>query len=153
VDPVSQRLRLAEEFGADEVFTGTVEEFAATRPEEFDVAIVATPHSVIDAVAPLLRPRSRIVVYGGLDIAAHVDVLALHRRSISLIKESEGINGVREARDLWSNAVGLVNDGILALHRLRTHTFGFDDVETAFRVRTSCADALHVVCAHPGGSA
>lgn len=153
VDPVGQRLRLAEEFGADEVFAGTVEELAATQPEAFDLAIVATPHSVIDAVATLLRPRSRIVAYGGLDVGARVDLMALHRRSISLVKESEGINGVREARDLWSAAVSLAEVGVLALHRLRTHTVGFDDVEAAFRLRTSCAEALHVVCAHPGGTA
>ena len=152
IDPVPERLRLAREFGADKAFAGTVEKFAATQPDAFDIAIVATPGNVVNFVAPLLRPRSRIVLYGGLDGDARVDVLTLHHRSISLIKESETINGIVEAREIWSAAAALANDGLLPLHRLRTHTFGFADAEKAFQVRIEAAEALHVVCAHPGGA-
>jgi len=151
VDPHQCRLDLAREFGADVTVASTVEALAAPDSSygPFDVAIVAAPVNLVDAVVPLMRPRSRIVMYGGLERDAKVDIMALHRGSISLIKESEGINGIVEARGVWAAAAELVADGVLPLHRLRTHTMEFDEIDEAFRLRIEDPTALHVVCVHP----
>ncbi|MGL5866193.1 MAG: zinc-dependent alcohol dehydrogenase [Dermatophilaceae bacterium] len=147
VDPVAERLALAREFGADVVVQHTVEDWLATGPRGgYDVAILSTPANVVSAVAPLMRPRSRIVPYGGLDPGAVIDVLQLHRSSISLVKESEGIGGIHEARRIWRDAVDLAADGVLPLHRLRTHTLDFDQVAKAFELRRHEPSAIHVVC-------
>jgi threonine dehydrogenase-like Zn-dependent dehydrogenase len=155
VDPHQGRLDLAREFGADVTVLGTVEVLTESRSGSgnYDVAILATPVNVVDAVVPLMRPRSRIVMYGGLESDATVDVMALHLRSISLVKESEGINGIVEARQLWAAATGLAAEGVLPLHRLRTHALGFDEVEKAFRIRVEDPASLHVVCVHPEAGA
>ncbi|MGH3772922.1 MAG: zinc-dependent alcohol dehydrogenase [Pseudonocardiaceae bacterium] len=151
VDPHQCRLDLAREFGADVTVLDTVDGLAGSgfASGDYDVAILATPVNVVDAVVPLMRPRSRIVMYGGLESNATVDVMALHRRSISLVKESESVNGTVEARQLWAAATELAADGVLPLHRLRTHTLGFDEVTKAFSIRMEDPSALHVVCVHP----
>lgn len=153
VEPHPSRQRLAREFGADHVVSGTIEEcqdqVAALRSTGFDVAIIATRDCTVDAVVAHMRSKSRIVAYGGLDPNASLNILELHRRSVSLVKESEFTNGVLEARSLWKEAAELVADGLLPLHRLRTHTLPFASVEEAFGRREQDPDALHVVCAHP----
>lgn len=149
VDPDPAKAALAREFGAHDVRTGTLAEvadaLATDHPQGFDVAIAATPTSVVDEITPLMRPRSRIVAYGGLDDEARIDVMALHHRSVSLIKEGERIVGVREARSIWREALQLAYDGVLALGRLRTHTFAMDDAATALRQRAGTDGGIQVV--------
>ncbi|MGC4876234.1 zinc-dependent alcohol dehydrogenase [Micromonospora sp. DT43] len=149
VDPDPAKGTLAREFGAHDVRTGTLAEVAGTLaadyPHGFDVAIAATPTGVVDEITPLMRPRSRIVAYGGLDDEARIDVLALHHRSVSLIKEGERIGGVREARAIWREALQLAYDGVLALGRLRTHAYPMEDAAAALRLRAETAGGIQVV--------
>lgn len=153
IDPSSAKTALAADLGATEVHAGRLKECAAAigaaYPDGFDLAIVATRECVVNDVVPLMRPRSRIVAYGGLEDAS-IDVMALHRRSVSLIKEGEMINGVRQARARWHEALRLIADGLLPLSRLRTHDLPMAEAETALRLRSGpSADpdevAIHVV--------
>jgi threonine dehydrogenase-like Zn-dependent dehydrogenase len=150
VDPSPAKTALAAGLGATDVRVGRLSDVAnALReayPDGFDLAIVATPECIVNQVIPLMRPRSRIVAYGGLDDAARIDVMALHHRSVSLVKEGEMINGVREARSVWREALQLAYDGVLPLGRLRTHNLPMADAEAALRLRAAPAsDAIHVV--------
>jgi threonine dehydrogenase-like Zn-dependent dehydrogenase len=150
VDPSPAKTVLAAELGATDVRVDRIGDVAdtlgETYPEGFDVAILATPGCVVNEVIPLMRPRSRIVAYGGLDEAARIDVMALHRRSVSLVKEGEMINGVREARAIWREALQLAYDGVLPLGRLRTHNLPMADAEAALRLRADPgSEAIHVV--------
>jgi threonine dehydrogenase-like Zn-dependent dehydrogenase len=155
VEPDPVRAGLARDFGAHEAYTaaiaGAAAAIAADHPSGFDIAIVATPDLVVDEIAPLMRPRSRIVLYGGLQDTTRVNVMALHRRSISLLKEGEGINGVREARALWREALQLAYDGVLRLAPLRTHEFMMGDAERALRLRAE-GQGIHVVLRADGMS-
>lgn len=150
VDPGPAKAAIAAELGADDVRLGRLADVAgalrAAYPAGFDLAIVATPQCVVDEVLPLMRPRSRIAAYGGLDNAARIDVMAMHRRSVSLVKEGELVNGIREARAVWREALQLAYDGLLPLKRLRTHDFAMADAEAALRLRADPDGAgLHVV--------
>lgn len=153
VDPAPMKTALAEELGATDVRTGRLHEtagaLAGAYPDGFDLAIVATRECVVNEVVPLMRPRSRIVAYGGLEDAS-IDVMALHRRSVSLIKEGEMVNGVRQARARWSEALRLITAGLVPLSRLRTHDLPMTEAETALRLRSGpSADpdevAIHAV--------
>ena len=153
VDPSPAKAALAEDFGATDVWNGRVEECATAigraYADGFDLAIVATRECVVNDLVPLMRSRSRIVAYGGLEDAS-IDMMALHRRSVSLIKEGEMINGVRQARARWREALQLVTDGLLPLSRLRTHDLPMSEAEIALRLRSGpAADpnevAIHVV--------
>jgi threonine dehydrogenase-like Zn-dependent dehydrogenase len=164
VDPDPAKLELAREFGATDTVQGlvgdTTDELARACPAGFDVAIVATLSSEpIRTVVPLLRPRARIVAYGGLEHDARLDVMALHRRSVTLVKESECVNGVLEARQVWREAVELAYAGVLPLSRLRTHTLDMRDAQAALDLRArGTPGALHVVLrnswvdGHDGGT-
>ncbi len=151
VDPVASKLALALELGATAVHRGRLgelqAELLAQYPGGFDTCIVAAPGAgCIDESAPLVRSRGRIVFYGGLEQAAAVDLLRLHQRSISLIKEGECINGVLDARELWRLGLGLALDGALPLRRLRTHVVRMDDAQRAFELRSDpSGEAIHVV--------
>jgi threonine dehydrogenase-like Zn-dependent dehydrogenase len=154
VEPDAGRARLAREFGADDVWTADIGAAAADiaddHPAGFDVAILATRSCVVNEVIPLMGARSRIVAYGGLLDDARIDVMALHRRSISLIKEGERISGVRQARALWREALQLVYDGVLPLGRLRTHDFPMDRAAEALALRAGPpGQGVHVVLHHP----
>ena len=153
LDPSVRKASLAREFGADDAREGLLADLAvdlrSDYPNGFDVAILATSRCLVDDVVPLMRPRSRVIVYGGLEDAV-VDVMALHRRSVSLVKEGEGINGVLEARGVWREALQLVYDGLLPLTRLRTHDFSFAEAARAFAVRVDDPDAIHVVLHNNG---
>jgi threonine dehydrogenase-like Zn-dependent dehydrogenase len=150
VDPSPAKTALAAGLGATDVRVGRLSDVAGALreayPDGFDLAIVAAPECIVNEVIPLMRPRSRIVAYGGLDDAARIDVMALHHRSVSLVKEGELINGVREARAVWREALQLAYDGVLPLGRLRTHNFPMADAEAALRLRAAPgSDAIHVV--------
>jgi threonine dehydrogenase-like Zn-dependent dehydrogenase len=158
VDPHPDKLALARELGATETHLGTLEQAAEhlrASGDGFDVCVVATPGAGrIDEAAPLLRNRSRIVFYGGLAEAERIDLLQLHHRSITLIKEGERINGVLEARALWHEGLQLVLDGALPLRRLRTHVFPFAEAQRAFELRADpAAGAIHVVLESPWAAA
>ncbi|EGD44048.1 LigA [Nocardioidaceae bacterium Broad-1] len=153
VDPIPTKTALAAEFGATDVWTGRLQEraaaIAAAYPDGFDLSIVATRECVVNELVPLMRPRSRVVAFGGLEEAS-IDVMALHRRSVSLIKEGEMVNGVRQARARWHEALRLVADGLVPLSRLRTHDLPMAEAETALALRSGPgADpeevAIHVV--------
>jgi len=155
IDPDPQKGALAREFGADDARRGRIADalpgLETDYPAGFDVAIVATPSCTVDDIVPLMRPRSRIVAYGGLDRDARIDVMGLHHRSVSLIKEGERINGVWEARAVWREALQLAYDGVLPLRRLRTHDFAMQDAEAALRLRADAnAKGIHVVLHHDG---
>jgi 2-desacetyl-2-hydroxyethyl bacteriochlorophyllide A dehydrogenase len=156
VEPVGSRLALAGDLGADHCVAGRVEEcrdeLSRICPTGFDVAVLATRSDVVDHVVQLVRCKGRIVVYGGLDPAARIDLMEIHRRSLSLVKESAGVAGAIEARELWAAAARLIGDGLLPVHLLRTHVLPFNRVEEAFRLRAEDPDALHVVCTHPWAS-
>ena len=149
VDPDPEKLAIAAEFGADATVRGTLptDDELVKEEGQFDVAIVATPGAeALRSLVTLVRPRGRIVLYGGLVPDAQLDLYAVHRRSISLVKESGGVQGVLEARQLWRQALQLVEDGVLSLSRLRTHTFPMADAEAALRLRAGHVEtALHVV--------
>ncbi|HEX8153547.1 MAG TPA: alcohol dehydrogenase catalytic domain-containing protein [Thermoanaerobaculia bacterium] len=151
VDPDEQKLAVARYFGATDTFRGTiatVQEAVQSRFESgFDVAIVAVPASdVIDTIVPLMRTRARIVVYGGLSPNASIDLLAMHHRSVSLMKEGECINGIVDARKIWREALRLVEDGLVPLSRLRTHTLPMADAQRAVMLRAEPTGlTLHVV--------
>jgi L-iditol 2-dehydrogenase len=149
-DPSPVKAALATELGATDARIGRLCDVTGSLreayPEGFDLAIVATPGCIVNEVVPLMRPRSRIVAYGGLEDAACIDVMALHHRSVSLVKEGELINGVREARAVWREALQLAYDGVLPLGRLRTHDLPMADAEAALRLRAAPgSDAIHVV--------
>lgn len=150
VDPSSAKVALASELGATEAWVGRIQDVAGdlgdAHPRGFDLAIVATRTCVVNDVVPLMRPRSRIVAYGGLEHEASIDVMALHRRSVSLIKEGEMVNGIRQARARWREAMRLVTDGLVPLRRLRTHDLPMAEAETALRLRANPdTEAIHVV--------
>lgn len=150
VDPSSTKVALAGELGATESWVGRLQDVAGelgdAHPGGFDVAIAATPMCVVDDLVPLMRPRSRVVTYGGLEQEASIDVMALHRRSVSLIKEGEMVNGVRQARARWHEAMQLIADGLVPLRRLRTHDLPMAEAETALRLRADPdTEAIHVV--------
>jgi threonine dehydrogenase-like Zn-dependent dehydrogenase len=150
VDPSPAKTALAAALGATDVRVGRLGEVAgalrAAYPDGFDLAIVASPECVVNELIPLMRPRSRIAAYGGLDDAARIDLMALHHRSVSLVKEGEMINGVRAARAAWREALQLAYDGVLPLGRLRTHDLPMADAESALRLRADPdSDAIHVV--------
>lgn len=155
VDPDSAKLDLAKEFGAHATVTmrsgEAINGLLKLCPQGFHTAIIATPGSEsINHVVPLMRERGRIVFYGGLQSQAQLDLYAMHRKSISLIKEGMFVTGVREARRLWRHALQLVIDGQLCLDRLRTHVFPMDRAQEAFELRTNPdAHAIHVVLVNP----
>ena len=150
VEPRAENCALSAEFGAHDVRQSDIG--AVTRalrtdyPSGFDVAVIATRVNVIDDVVPLMRSRSRIVAYGGLDNHAQVDIMALHRRSISVLKEGEAINGVRQARTLCRETLQLAYDGVLNLRRLRSHDFPLDRAAEALMLRSGPPErGIHVV--------
>lgn len=150
VDPHPTKALLAAEFGATDTWVGRLshqaDDIRDANPDGFDLAIMATPECVVDELVPLMRRRSRIVAYGGLDDDARIDVMALHRQSVSLIKEGEMINGVRQARATWREGLQLACDGLLPLGRLRTHDLPMADAESALRLRADTGNgAIHVV--------
>jgi threonine dehydrogenase-like Zn-dependent dehydrogenase len=148
VEPIAGRGVIATEFGAHDVRAQLIEdavaELAADYPSGFDVAILATPACVVNEVIPLMRPRSQIIAYGGLEGDARIDVMAMHHRSVSLIKEGERIGGIRDARAIWREALQMVYDGVLPLGRLRTHDFPMREAEVALQLRAA-SEGIHVV--------
>ncbi len=150
VEPRPESAGLSQEFGAHDVRQTELAEAASALssdyPQGFDVAILATRSNLVDLVVPLMRPRSRVVAYGGLDDRAGIDVMALHRRSVSLLKEGEAISGVRQARSLWREALQLAYDGVLDLGRLHTHDFPMVNAQDALRLRSGPPErGIHVV--------
>lgn len=154
VDPDDAKLDVARDLGADVAHPGTIEaiapQLATEHPNGFDLAILAMPRCVVDVVAPLMRARGRIVAYGGLDEHASVDLLALHHRSISLVKEGGFVGGTLDARRVWRDALRTVYDGLLPLRRLRTHDLPVARAQEALELRASGEEtAIHVVLHHP----
>ncbi|MDH3890695.1 MAG: zinc-binding dehydrogenase [candidate division Zixibacteria bacterium] len=151
VDPDPVKLDLAEQFGAQATVALKsdvgADELRKLYPDGFHVAIIATPGSdAINHIVPLMRERGRIVFYGGLQSEAQLDLYAMHRKNISLIKEGMFVTGVRETRRLWQQALQLTIDGRLPLERLRTHVFPMDRAQEAFELRAdSDAHSIHVV--------
>jgi len=151
VDPVDSKLALAREFGAADAYRGRLADLQAQllerHPDGFDVCIVAAPQArCIEEAVPLVRARGRIVFYGGLEETAELDLLRLHHRSITLVKEGECIGGVLEARKLWRQGLRLALDGLLPLRRLRTHVLPMDRAQAALELRSQpSGEALHVV--------
>jgi threonine dehydrogenase-like Zn-dependent dehydrogenase len=151
IDPAEFKLAIAQEFGATRVHRGRLgelqNELLGEYPEGFDVCVVAAPEAqCIEEAVPLIRPRGRIIFYGGLEESASLNLLRMHHRSITLIKEGECINGVLEARELWRLGLRLVTDGVLPLGRLRTHVLPMSDAQRAFELQTSArVESLHVV--------
>lgn len=151
VDPHEHRLELAREFGATATCFGRVcseqNMLSHERGMGFDVCVIAAPgESCIEHVEPFMRSRGRIVYYGGLAENAQLNLFQLHRRSITLIKESECINGTLEARRLWHESLQLICDGVLPLWRLRTHVFPMGEAQQAFEARLDPKQLpLHVV--------
>lgn len=151
VDPAEFKLDIAREFGATRTYRGYLNELQndlhGEYPEGFDVCVVATPEArCIEEAVPLVRLRGRIVFYGGLEESASLNLLRMHHRSITLVKEGECINGVLEARELWRLGLQLVMDGLLPLGRLRTHVLPMSEAQRAFDMRVNpLSQTLHVV--------
>lgn len=151
VDPSEFKLDIARAFGATRTHRGELaqlqDELLREYSEGFDTCVVAAPGAkCIEEAVPLIRPRGRIVFYGGLEESAELNLLRMHHRSITLIKEGECINGILEARELWRLGRRLVTDGLLPLGRLRTHVFPMSDAQGAFDLRSDkFSNALHVV--------
>lgn len=151
VDPDARKLEISNEFGADTTVVGYIKDCLETLRTDFsdgfDVVIVATTESdIINTVVQLVSKRGRIVAYGGLSETAQLDVMAMHRRSVTLIKEGECVNGVIEARNIWHQALQLVYDGLLPLQRLRTHVYPMARAQNALELRNDPKQfAIHVV--------
>jgi threonine dehydrogenase-like Zn-dependent dehydrogenase len=151
VDRSKANVELAREFGATEGIVGPIEQsheiLHASQPDGFDCIIVATRQAsfLADLVAHV-RERGCILLYGGLEPSIHLDLYALHRRSISLLKEGMDVDGILEARRLWHEALQLAADGVLPLKRLRTHVLSMWRAPEAFAIRSDPAvSAIHVV--------
>lgn len=151
VDPSRFKLEIAMEFGASRAHHGRLDgqqsELKREYPEGFDACVIAAPEArCLEEAIPLIRPRGRLIYYGGLEEHASLNLLDMHHRSITLLKEGECINGILEARALWRQGLELVLDGVLSLGRLRTHVLPISEAQRAFEMRADpFAQCIHVV--------
>ncbi|MEC0170645.1 zinc-dependent alcohol dehydrogenase [Paenibacillus graminis] len=150
-DLYEEKLRIAKEFGATYFINASTENVTERIkeivPEGVDIAIIATRDgNDVEKAIDWTRIRGKIVNFGGIGPCDGFDYFKLHRKGLSVVKESMNISGVFEHRKLWRDAMELVADGILPTPRLRTHIFPMDQLQQALDLRAECsADAIHVL--------
>jgi threonine dehydrogenase-like Zn-dependent dehydrogenase len=130
------KLDLALELGADEVINvereNVIERAAEiTKGVGFDVILDTTPHAtqpLVDAV-DMVKRAGTIVVIGvknrNLDNFP-VDQLLMKRVRL------QGWAG--QSNESFQRALNLIASGRYPIHKLRTHVYGFDQLETALNV-------------------
>jgi threonine dehydrogenase-like Zn-dependent dehydrogenase len=150
-DLFDEKLAIAREFGATHTINASREDVAARVLEitggGADVTIMATLNGddVPDAVA-FTRGRGSIVLYGSIGPCAGINFFDVHRKGISIVKETTHTHGNLERRRLWREAMQLVADDVLPLDRLRTHVLPMDRLPEAMALRTTPrGDVIHVL--------
>lgn len=132
----SFKLDLALELGADAVIDVEKEDLIERAREltggaGFDVVIDTTPHAtkpVADAVEVLAR-NGTIVVIGLKN--RHLDGFPI---DMLLAKRARIQGWVGQSNDSYQRAMDLIASGRFPIHKLRTHVFGFDQLERAIDV-------------------
>ena len=95
--------------------------------------------------APCVR-RGKIVLYGSIGPCSGIDFFRVHRKGISIVKETNECHGRLEHRRLWREAMQLVADGLLPTARLRTHVLPLEDLPKAMELRAEPRpDVIHVI--------
>ncbi len=151
VDLFDEKLRLAEEFGATHTINASRED-VRRRVEEItsggaDFTIVATlDGNDVPAAVEWSRRGGRIVLYGGIGPCDGIDFFRVHTKALSIVKETNELQGRLETRRLWREGMQLVADGLLCPQRLRTHIFALEDLPEAMELRsTPRPDVIHVL--------
>jgi len=151
VDLFDEKLRLAEEFGATHTINASRED-VRQRVEEItsggaDFTIVATlDGNDVPAAVEWSRRGGRIVLYGGIGPCDGIDFFRVHAKALSIVKETNELQGRLETRRLWRDGMQLVADGLLCPERLRTHIFALEDLPEAMELRaTPRPDVIHVL--------
>ena len=91
------------------------------------------------------RGGGRIVLYGSIGPCDGIDFFKVHRKSISIVKETN-FGGRLEHRRQWREAMQLVADGLLCTKRLRTHIMPPEKLPEAMELRaTPRPDVIHVI--------
>ncbi|MHC4606318.1 MAG: zinc-dependent alcohol dehydrogenase [Planctomycetota bacterium] len=150
-DLFDEKLELAKEFGATHTINAARED-VAKRVDEIvpggvDVTIMATlDGNDVPKALDWTRRGGVINIYGSIGPCEGIDFFRVHRKAVSIVKETTGCAGVLEERRLWREAMQLVADGLLPTHRLRTHVFPMEKLPEAMELRaTPRPDVIHVV--------
>ncbi|WP_455834199.1 zinc-dependent alcohol dehydrogenase [Pseudarthrobacter siccitolerans] len=154
LDRDSFKLDLALEVGADAVINVEKENLVERANEltggtGFDVVIDTTPHAtkpIVDAIDVVSR-NGTIVVIGLKN--RNLDGFPIDR----LLYKRARIQGwVGQSHDSYLRAIDLIASGQYPVHKLRTHVFGFDQLDKAVNVLSGDVPgekAVNVVLAPP----
>lgn len=140
------RLELGTKLGADHVVNinnenpvEAVKRLTGGKGVHYVVEASGNPNGLNDGMDMVMR-GGKICLVGFANAPVSVDVAKLVRNHISVF----GIRG--EGRSATHRAAALVAEGRVNAKLIHTHTFGMDDVPTAFRYsRDRVEDAIKVV--------
>ncbi len=140
------RLELGKKMGADHVVNintenpvDAVKRLTHGKGVHYVVEASGNPNGLNDGMDMVMR-GGKICLVGFANAPVQVDVAKLVRNHISVF----GIRG--EGRSATHRAAALVAEGRVNAKLIHTHTFGMDDVPTAFRYsRDRVEDAIKVV--------
>ena len=151
VDLFDEKLALAREFGATHVINAQTEDVGARvaeiAPEGVDYTVMATlDGDDVPKAVEWTRFGGKIVLYGSIGPCSGIDFFRVHRKGISIVKETADVWGQLRHRQLWRDAMQLVADGLLPVELLRTHIFPLEDTPKALELRSSPRpDVIHVL--------
>ena len=141
-DLLDERLKYAEEFGADVVINPVRESvydvvMRETRNYGVDVAILSTGGTIMASLASealkFTAKGGRIVVFAGVwpPTNASLDLNPIH------YGERKLVGSFIYNREIFSRALEVAASSRVNLERLVTHRFSLDDIEKAFQVALS----------------
>jgi len=153
-DIIDERLRYAEDFGADYTINPKKESLEEavkklTQGEGVNAAILtAVNQSTMDQALKSIGKKARIVIFAGVEkgIKLSIDTNIIHYNEASIIgSEWVGVDG--QNRKLYRLALELISSGVAPVKKLITHRFKFsvEEIKKAFEIIRSVKGLKSIV--------
>lgn len=141
VEPIEQRRRVAQDFGADETvgiedWPAAVKRWSGGEGVDAVLLTVGDPALVQPSIAAC-RPGGRVVLFAGFGDRreATLDLNVIHYREIAVVGSEWVGTPPNQRRERYDQALELLVGDALPVHRLVTARCGFDDLEEALTRR------------------
>jgi L-iditol 2-dehydrogenase len=147
-----RKLALARSYGATHTYqmshdrARTMDAIADDFPDGVEVVVpcLLAGEGMIDAI-DCAAMTGRIIMYGCIGTCSEpFDFLKVHRKRLT-ISSTEPCSD-RAMRRYWDEGLNLVEQGLVDLAGMITHTFPLDRISEAFELRNDqSADAMHIL--------